>query len=201
MALLPRDTTSLFRRIKRSYGPRTQGTWDVNLPSRLISSDGRCIIDYAQTSSPSHVLNGDMLAAGLIIQQECIEKDVPPWGGEARDMGDEKNFLFTVQAYTPPFIRCTNTPPAQRPVTASCQTILNTMKASDATTTFGAVGIISEGAHALTPPSLYLLATGKCKITFDTTAPDDKASWYDLWQAAVALDGDNRKLLVEIGKA
>ena len=103
MALLPRDASSLFRRIKRSYGPRTQGTWDVNLPSRIISrksviqvylifvtldrltcllmytiADGKCIIDYAQTSSPSHVLNGDLLAAGLIIQQECIEKDVPP---------------------------------------------------------------------------------------------------------------------------
>ena len=55
--------------------------------------------------------------------------------------GDEGNFLFTVQAYTPPFIRCTNTPPAQRPLTASCQTILNTMKASDAKTTFGAAGV------------------------------------------------------------
>ena len=37
ITLLPRDTHSLFRHIKRSYGPRTQGTWDVNLPSRLIS--------------------------------------------------------------------------------------------------------------------------------------------------------------------
>ena len=103
MALLPRNARSLFRHIKRSYGPRTQGTWDVNLPSRLISckgviqvylrfvafdhstcllmytiADGKCIIDYAQTSSPSHVLNGDLLAAGLIIQQECVDKDVPP---------------------------------------------------------------------------------------------------------------------------
>ena len=103
MTLLPQDVRSLFRHIKRSYGPRTQGTWDVNLPSRLIScksiievyllfvafnrltclliytvADGKCIIDYTQTSSPSHVLNGDLLAAGLIIQQECIDKDVPP---------------------------------------------------------------------------------------------------------------------------
>ena len=58
-----------------------------------------------------------------------------------QQIGDERNFLFTVQAYTPPFIRCTNTPPARRPVTASCQTILNTMKASDAKTAFGAVGV------------------------------------------------------------
>lgn len=33
------------------------------------------------------------------------------------------------------------------------------------------------------------LATGKCSITIDTTVPDSEASWYDLWQAAVALDG------------
>ena len=30
---------------------------------------------------------------------------------------------------------------------------------------------------------------GGCTITFDSTAPEDTASWYDLWAAAVALDG------------
>ena len=33
------------------------------------------------------------------------------------------------------------------------------------------------------------LATNTCAISIDITAPDDEASWYDLWQAAVALDG------------
>lgn len=186
MTLLPQDPYSLILRIKRSYGPRTQGTWDVNLPSRLISSDGKCIIDYAQTSSPSHVTNGDLLAAATIIQQECIDKDVPPWGGVAHDMGDEGNFIFTVQAYNPPFIRCTNTPPALRPVTASCQTILNTMNASTAKTTFGAAGVADVDE---TLPQVLTEPTGQCTITIDTIAPDDKAEWYDLWQAAVALDG------------
>ena len=37
--------------------------------------------------------------------------------------------------------------------------------------------------------TLIISATGKCSFTVDTTAPDDAASWYDLWQAAVALDG------------
>ena len=32
-------------------------------------------------------------------------------------------------------------------------------------------------------------ATHTCVISIDVTAPDDIASWYDLWQAAVALDG------------
>lgn len=33
------------------------------------------------------------------------------------------------------------------------------------------------------------LATNTCAISVDITAPDDKSPWYDLWQAAVALDG------------
>ena len=34
-----------------------------------------------------------------------------------------------------------------------------------------------------------LLATNMCAFSIDITAPDDKATWYDLWEAAVALDG------------
>ena len=36
---------------------------------------------------------------------------------------------------------------------------------------------------------LYFLATNTCAIHIDIIAPDDKAAGYDLWQAAVALDG------------
>ena len=32
-------------------------------------------------------------------------------------------------------------------------------------------------------------ATGECTIVIDSTVPDDSARWYDLWQAAVAVDG------------
>lgn len=61
--------------------------------------------------------------------------------------GDERNFLFTVQSYAPPFIRCTDTPPGQRPETTACQTILNGMKVSEDRTTFGAVGILGVDEH------------------------------------------------------
>lgn len=33
------------------------------------------------------------------------------------------------------------------------------------------------------------LAAGSCAITFSITAAHDTASWYDLWEAAVSLDG------------
>ena len=54
---------------------------------------------------------------------------------------EENNFQLTMKSYNPPFIRCSNTAPAARPVSTSCQVIINTMKASVDLTTFGAVGI------------------------------------------------------------
>ncbi|CAD6587534.1 MAG: hypothetical protein ASARMPRED_003174 [Alectoria sarmentosa] len=120
-------------------------------------------------------------------------------GGQGIDMGtpidgeevylltypaEENNFQLTMKSYSPPFIRCSNTAPAARPVSTSCQVIINTMKASVDLTTFGAVGIF--GVEEYLP---QVLTERKCSFTVDTTAPDDAASWYDLWQAAVALDG------------
>ena len=36
---------------------------------------------------------------------------------------------------------------------------------------------------------LSCVATNRCALHIDIIAPDDKASWYDLWEAAVTLDG------------
>ncbi|CAF9934844.1 MAG: hypothetical protein ALECFALPRED_006161 [Alectoria fallacina] len=87
------------------------------------------------------------------------------------------------------------------------------MKASTHLTTFGAVGIFGVEEYL---PQVLTEPTGKCSITVDTTAPNDAASWYDLWQAVVALDGMcarggragksrflgiGRKLVVEIKKS
>ncbi|CAF9934841.1 MAG: hypothetical protein ALECFALPRED_006160 [Alectoria fallacina] len=54
IAEIPQDPATIIRDPNRSYGPRGEGTWDVNLPKRYISSDGQCIIDLTQTSTPSH---------------------------------------------------------------------------------------------------------------------------------------------------
>ena len=48
-------------------------------------------MDITQSSSPSHVQYGDLLAAAMIIQQECVEKDLPPWGGRGYNMGKASN--------------------------------------------------------------------------------------------------------------
>lgn len=79
------------------------------------------------------------------------------------------------------------------------------MKASTEQTAFGAVGVadveeylpqtLTEGMclslvfGTISQLSLILSASGGCTITIDTLVPDDKASWYELWAVAVALDG------------
>ena len=93
IAEIPQDPATVIRDPNRSYGPRGEGTWDVNLPKRYIScasspmsllfgwyliADGQCIIDLTQTSTPSHVRNNDLLAVATIIQDECVEGDTPP---------------------------------------------------------------------------------------------------------------------------
>ena len=52
-----------------------------------------------------------------------------------------------MQAYRPPFTRCSNTPPAARPVTTACQTIIDTMNAATDQTTFGARNVEDVQQH------------------------------------------------------
>ena len=93
------------------------------------------------------------------------------------------------------------------------------MKASTEQTRFGAVGVpdvqtelpqsFTDRESPLSSPLLeknsdfkdvnwgwnqltemrFSTATSACTISIDIIAPDDTASWYDLWAAAVALDG------------
>ncbi|CAF9924093.1 MAG: hypothetical protein ALECFALPRED_002678 [Alectoria fallacina] len=110
---LPRDPYALIGPAL-SFGPRGPGAhWAVSLPARHISSDGKCIIDYTQTSYPSHVRPGNILAAGEITQKQCVETGPPPYGGQASNLGVKANFLVTVRSYRPPIIRCREAPPAQ----------------------------------------------------------------------------------------
>lgn len=172
----------------QSFGPRGEGIhWDVPLPFRVISSDGKCIIDYTQTSSPSHVRPADIFAAGQITQAQCVETGPPPFGGQATNLGLERNFVMTLRSYVPPFIKCRESPPAQQPVTEACATILSTMQATEERVVFGPAST-SDVQEVL--PRMLTEPTGKCTIYIaNISGFSDRASWYDLWAAAVALDG------------
>ena len=63
------------------------------------------------------------------------------------DSGREGNFEIIVREYNPPFTRCSNTPPAARPVSSACQKIIDTMNAGTDQTTFGAQGVADVQVH------------------------------------------------------
>ena len=62
------------------------------------------------------------------------------------------------------------------------------MKASTEPVQFVARG---AGAGVEVLPQTLTELTGRCAITIELAdaAPQDVSSWYDIWQAAVALDG------------
>ncbi len=60
------------------------------------------------------------------------------------------------------------------------------MKASTSQTSFAAQG---AGPAVEILPQILEAPTGDCRIVVDLDAPQDIGSWYDIWQAAVALDG------------
>ncbi|KAL8846862.1 MAG: hypothetical protein Q9221_008061 [Calogaya cf. arnoldii] len=210
---MPQPSPRMLNR-RRSYGPRGGAAQHYDQHKYFAKSapaDGKCIIDIKQDSYPSHELDFNLYSAAFIIRQECLEKAEPPWGGVGFRMGEtvhadsdnakqlnsmpgeEGNLNLTIQAYIPPFTRCEGAPPARRPNHEACQKIINNiMKASTARTTFAVGGFpVPEPVERLPQTLAARLSTagGGCTITIDTTAPEDTASWYDIWAAAVAVDG------------
>lgn len=103
-------------------------------------------------------------------------------------MGVEENMQLVMRGYTSsPIIRCQNQPAAKRPTSRGCLNILQDMLASTEQSHFAVAGAAEPSAERL--PRTFYDVGGECSITVDITAPEETASWYDIWQAAVALDG------------
>ncbi|KAG6997546.1 RCC1 repeat-containing protein C10F6.04 [Physcia stellaris] len=176
----------------RSYGPRELAVWEVGLPKRWISSDvvvrtadGRCIIDLRQSAAPSFVRDTDLHSSALGIQSQCIRAGFPINGGHALGLGEKDDFNLALRGYIPPSVRCTRKVPSLRPVLTDCQTLIGDMNVISWPMRFGARG--AQGVQEVLPKTLR---EGGCQITFSAPANrEDTASWYDLWQAAVAMNG------------
>ena len=120
--------------------------------------------------------------------------------------GVGSNLIVTVRAYTPPSIVCEDLPLVQRPFTSACATILSTMPVDQHEMVFGEADL--PGVHVGLPVvlterkksslpfgirTLWLItftATERCTIIVSShPGQRDRISWYELWEAAVAMDG------------
>ncbi|CAD6593126.1 MAG: hypothetical protein ASARMPREDX12_006852 [Alectoria sarmentosa] len=155
-----------------SFGMRSVGAYDIPLPQRFISTDGKCVVE------PS-------LTPGAIEARACPE-----------DIAVAALRVF-VSKYDPDNVRCYGkmSPPDSR---VSCQQILNTMSTSEEHTAFGPEG--DPGVEVVLP-FVLVSSDGKCKMTIRTTGKGagntDTWSWGQFWEVGVALAG----MCVREGKA
>ncbi|KAF6217736.1 hypothetical protein HO133_006563 [Letharia lupina] len=123
-----------------SFGMRNTGAFDIGLPQRYISSDGKCAIE--PTLEPDKELARasaeDVAVAAFVVVRNCAAKQGGK-GGIAKDIGGDDNLRIVVSKYDPAHVRCYGK--MRRPqVQVSCQGILDSMRTSNENVYFGPRG-------------------------------------------------------------
>lgn len=153
---------------------------DLNLPFRAISSDGLCYVQpilaegaVTARASPREVGN-----AAYTLFQECVVKR--GMGGIAGDIGGDNNLDVMIASYKPN-VRC-NTFSA--PSWNSCVSIFSNMNAAKTRQTFGH---LPDQRVQVRLPVTYKAEDRRCMVKIDITGQPTGLSWYEVWEAVVAL--------------
>lgn len=72
--------------MRSSRGPH----YDVGLPRRWISPDGKCAVEpaLAPDNTTARASLEDVAVAAFVVMKNCIERREPSWGGLARNIGE-----------------------------------------------------------------------------------------------------------------
>ncbi|KAL9597053.1 MAG: hypothetical protein Q9219_005382 [cf. Caloplaca sp. 3 TL-2023] len=101
-------------------------------------------------------------------------------GGIAMELGDTGDLGIIMTSYTPR-VSCRQ---ARAPPMGNCWNLLDTMMTSRVRKTFGN----EPGVFAKLPYELFE-SGHQCKAVVRTTAGTDKMTFYDMWEAIVAVTG------------
>ncbi|KAL6713734.1 hypothetical protein ACLMJK_008226 [Lecanora helva] len=184
---IPRDEEPL------SVADRTYGDIDIPLPARWISGDGRCVFDIAKASNdPIEVdfasLKDFSTAASMLIGS-CLGRGGRQ-GGIVTGLGASGRLGLIMTSYAPT-VTCGEAEsffPRD-----SCHDIISLMPATKELDAFGRVG--QRWVEIEIPNTFYSVSfpggkeDRRCKSTVDSSGLRDVASWYDMWQGVVAVDG------------
>ncbi|KAL8821487.1 MAG: hypothetical protein Q9191_007294 [Dirinaria sp. TL-2023a] len=94
-------------------------------------------------------------------------------------LGDDENVAIVLGTYQPS-IRCLGTIAAWE----SCPAILYSMEATTRSEVFG---LGSDPRSEVVLPAIVSSDRGLCEMRVFTTRDSDTTSWYELWEATVAL--------------
>ncbi|KAL9585544.1 MAG: hypothetical protein Q9212_001469 [Teloschistes hypoglaucus] len=191
---IPADT----RKLKLgSRGPGDRRN-DVNLPYRFSSDDAVCVIEISPPVGGSYdvVTSLELARAAFSIVEGCVSNaELGRVGGEVLGLGQYKRLSISVSAYAPE-VQCAPPGAPVAPPTAACDSVLSVMSASRNEKTFGPWRSSSD----VDLPASIKDPTNGCMLVVraDVYTPrPDKATWYDIWAAAVAV----RQMCVLKGRA
>ncbi|MCJ1453921.1 hypothetical protein MMC28_004270 [Mycoblastus sanguinarius] len=178
-----------------TIGPRAQTAmtyslqYDLQLPVRWISGDGRCIFDIVKRGPnlQTQATALEIQAAGVSLLNLCL-KDGGGQGGIASGVGPSGDIGVILRPYTPRNVDCGNTGPGA--FANDCDLMGQTMQAATAPLVrFGPkespdtdVGL--PFIWAMRPPR-------RCTrvLASEELGAWDTSTFFDLWQAFVAIKG------------
>ncbi|CAL8574451.1 hypothetical protein XPA_000410 [Xanthoria parietina] len=170
-----------------TFGPRGRPGVDVATPWRWTSADGKCAIEVAKTEGArgSYL---DLKEAGEEMSEVCLEYKAKPEGAIATNIGVDGRLSLTIRSYIPT-VSCRG--PLLLYGSQYIDQLLRRMPAESTRTDFGRRGV--PGVRVVLPlryNSVDPILRAQLVATVDLTNTDrEKASWYDIWAATVAIGG------------
>lgn len=195
--LVTDDCKDAITAIKRStqqvvFGERSADpqTWDVGLPSRQIGIQGLCTVqlEFKPGRSSAIATSLEVFQAAVAVLGTCVAGAGINTGGLAINIGGDNNLGVALAPYEP-HVQCfdgsVGPPGSTVPPLNSCNAIVELMFATKDVTSFGKAG---SGAAKIVP-GMDASPDRLCVLGIDTRGPLEDVSWYDIWQAAVAVTG------------
>lgn len=164
------------------FSLRGIGQYEIGLPFRYISFDGRCTIDLllkdGYSSERASML--EISGAARSLLNRCVRAQKV--GGIAMEVGESGNLGVIMTSYQP-MVKCYVSP---APPLGNCKRLADTMMTSSQRKTFGPP--IDPSAYVKLPKNLYDDGQ-QCKAVIRTSDITDVSTFYEVWEAVVAITG------------
>lgn len=153
---------------------------DLNLPFRATSNDALCYVQpvLSEGAITARASPEEVGSAAYTLFKECVIKR--GIGGIVGDIGGDNKLDVIVASYKPN-VRCNS---FRSPSWNSCVNILSEMRADKNRQVFGH---LPDQRVQIRLPIAYKSADRKCMLRIDITGQPTGLSWYEVWEAAVAL--------------
>ncbi|KAM0805897.1 hypothetical protein BDR22DRAFT_816768 [Usnea florida] len=156
---------------------------DVPLPWRVSGSSGLCFLQalLVAGAASGHASSKQVGQAGYVVFQRCVvERGI---GGIAENVGGDNKLNVVIASYEPR-VRCDRTA-VKGPPWESCLLIGLDMEASKERMVFG--NKAADPRVQVNLPMVYKAIDARCQLKVDISGKSTSVTWYEIWEATIAL--------------